>query len=92
MMNIHVQIVNKHGYTHTLITWPLASEQTLSYAPPQWVGILLTFFYNPGHMIHWCVEVGPVGNAREGSTITLSLSDNDMYSVIFCINGHVQTT
>ncbi len=29
---------------HTLITWPLASEQTLLFAIPQCVGILLTFF------------------------------------------------
>ncbi len=29
---------------HTLITWPLASKQTLSYATPQCVGILLTFY------------------------------------------------
>ncbi len=29
---------------HTLIMWPLASERTLSYATPQCVGILLTFF------------------------------------------------
>ncbi len=24
--------------------------------------------YNPGHMILWCLEVGLVANAREGST------------------------
>ncbi len=25
------------------------------------------FLYNPGHMILWCEEVGPVANAKEGS-------------------------
>ncbi len=27
----------------------------------------INFLYNPGHMILWCVDVGPVANAREGS-------------------------
>ncbi len=30
--------------THTLITWPLASEWTLLYATPQYVGILLILY------------------------------------------------
>ncbi len=28
----------------------------------------VNFLYNPGHMTLWCVEVGSVANAREGST------------------------
>ncbi len=39
---------------HTLITWPLASEQTLSYATPQCVGILSTFFII---QVPWPVDV-----------------------------------
>ncbi len=33
---------------HTLITGPLASKQTLSYATPQYI---------PGHVTLWCLEV-----------------------------------
>ncbi len=32
------------SHCHTLITWPIASEQILSYATPQCVGILLTVY------------------------------------------------
>ncbi len=28
----------------------------------------INFLYNLGHVTLWCVEVGPVANAREGST------------------------
>ncbi len=28
----------------------------------------INFLYSPGHMTFWCVEVGLVANAREGST------------------------
>ncbi len=34
------------SFDHTLTTRPRTSEQTLSYATPQCVGILLTFFIN----------------------------------------------
>ncbi len=27
----------------------------------------INFLYNQDHVIIWCVEVGPVANAREGS-------------------------
>ncbi len=27
----------------------------------------INFLYNPGHITFWCVEVGLVANAREGS-------------------------
>ncbi len=55
------------GLPHTLIMWPLASERTLvchttMHRNP------INFLYNPGYMTLWCVEVGPVANAREGST------------------------
>ncbi len=29
---------------------------------------LINVIYNPGHVTLWCMEVGPVANAREGST------------------------
>ncbi len=44
---------------HTLITWHLASQLTLSYVTPQCVGILYTL-YNPGHVNLWCLQVVPV--------------------------------
>ncbi len=52
--------------TTALITWPLASEWTLSYATPQCVGMLFSFLYNPGHVTHLCLEVVPVVYAWEG--------------------------
>ncbi len=52
---------------HALITWPLASEQTLiCHITMHWN--LINFFYNPGHVTLWCVEVGPMANFRESST------------------------
>ncbi len=56
--------INKHVmHRHTLIMWPIASEQTLSNATPQCVGIPLTFY----HVILWCLEIVLVVNAMEGS-------------------------
>ncbi len=31
------------------------------------LNIQFSHIYNPGHMTLWCLEVGPVANAREGS-------------------------
>ncbi len=36
-------ILNSHSVVHILIMWSLAIEWTLSYATPQYVGMLLTF-------------------------------------------------
>ncbi len=40
---------------HILITWPLASEWTLSYATPQCIGIRLTFYII---QVTWPCDVG----------------------------------
>ncbi len=57
----------------SLFFWGVASlphfnHLTSSNATPQCIGILLTFFYNPGQVTLWCIEVGQVVNARDGST------------------------
>ncbi len=51
ILNIRMFLVALY---HTLITWPLASKWTLSYATSQCVGILLTFFINP---VMWPFDV-----------------------------------
>ncbi len=37
----------------------------------------INFLYNPGYVTLWCVEVGPVANAREGS-----MKEHDRASVV----------
>ncbi len=57
----------------------------------KWVGTLIchttmrrnpiNIIYNSGHVTLWCVEVGPVANAREGST-----QEHDRARVILSIS------
>ncbi len=56
-----------YSSSHALITWPLASEQTLFICHTTICRNPINFLYNSGHMTLWCVEVGPVANARKGS-------------------------
>ncbi len=43
----------------------------------------INFLYNSGHVTLWCVEVGPVANAREGST-----QEHDQASVRYWFPVH----
>ncbi len=44
----------------------------------------INFLYNPGHVIIWCVEVGPVANARELLFSTYPFSFITCYAMQEC--------
>ncbi len=85
---------NGRSVMHILITWPLASEQAVSYATPQCVGILLTFFiiqdmwpFDVWKQVQWQM----LGRVQRKNTTELGCSVMLYREWRWCRNIHVQS-